>query len=257
MRMSSFGTQFTVSRARLLSVLLVLSLFCLSGAGVAHAQQHISKRYPAGKNVRLELKNISGTITVESWDRDEIRVSATLESPAAHFSPRQMGDGLIIDLMGDNRGRGDVGDVNFKVQVPTNSSVDLETRRGDIHVTNIRGGQVRARVSSEGDINLMGITASQVTASNTIGNIFFDGEFAGGGTYEFSSGQGDITIRIPADSAFRLVATTPTKKIVLGQFWNPRFQSIGGGRKYVGDVGDGRASVTVTNLRGSISFMRR
>ena len=257
MKTHLFGVQLTVSRARRLSVLIALSVLCLLATGLAQAQQHISKRYPAGKNLRLELKNISGEITVESWDRDEIRISATLESPTAHFSPRQMSDGVIIDVMGDNRGRGDVGAVNFKVQVPVTSSVDLETRRGDIHVSNIRGGSVRARVSSEGDITLSGISASQVEASNTIGNIFFDGEFARGGNYQFSSGQGDIAIRIPGDSAFRLVAAAPSRKIELGPFGNSRFQSIGGGRKVVGDVGDGRSSVTITNFRGSITFLRR
>ena len=256
MKKRLFGARFTSTRASLLSLVTIPLLLCLGGP-LALAQQHVSKRYPAGKNVRLELKNISGEITVETWERDEIKVSATLESPTAHFSPRQMGDGLIIDVMGDNRGRGDVGDVNFKIQLPSSSSVDLETRRGDIHVFNVHGGMVRARVSSEGDITLSGISASQVNASNTIGNIFFDGEFARGGTYEFQSGQGDITIRIPANSAFRLVAAAPNRRIELGQFWNDRFQSIGGGRKFVGDVGDGRASVTVTNFRGSVSFLRR
>ena len=257
MKIRLFAAHLAVSHARRFSVLLVLSLLCLSVTGIAQAQQHISKRYPAGKNVRLELKNVSGTITVESWDRDEIKISATLESPAAHFSPRQMGDGVIVDVMGDNRGRGDVGAVNFKIQLPATSSLDLETRRGNIQVANIRGGAVRARVSSEGDIDLTGISAAQVEASNTIGNIFFDGEFARGGNYQFSSGQGDITIRIPGDSAFRLVASAPTRRIALGQFWNKGFQSIGDGRKVIGDVGDGRSSVTVTNFRGSITFLRK
>ena len=257
MKIRLLGAYSYKARTLLLSVVTVLALICVAGVVSANAQQHISKKYPAGKNVRLELKNISGTITVESWERDEIRVSATLESPSAHFSPRPMNDGLSIDVMADNRGRGDVGDVNFKIQVPVTTSVDVETRRGDIHVSNIRSGSVRARVSSEGDIDLTGISASQVIASNTTGNIFFDGEFARGGNYEFSSGHGDIQIRIPGESAFRLIAATASKKIALGHFWNDRFQTFGGGRKYVGDVGDGRASVTVTNLSGSISFIRR
>ena len=170
-------------------------IFCLSL--VVQAQQRISKRYPASKNVRVELRNISGTIEVESWNKDEIRLSATIESPNAHVVPKQIDQNLVIDVMNDNRGRGDVGDVNFKLQVPINSSVDLETRRGNISVANIRGGTVRAYVSSEGDIELSNITASQVVAQNTIGNIFFDGEFSSGGTYEFKSTKGDITIRIP------------------------------------------------------------
>ena len=230
---------------------------CFAHAATISAQQHISKRYPAGKNVRLELKNIWGTITVESWERDEIKVSATLESSSTHFSPRQLSDGLSIDVMSDNRGRADVGAVNFRIQVPVTTSVDVETRRGDIHVWNIRSGSVRARVSSEGDIDLSGISASQVIASNTTGNIFFDGEFERGGNYEFSSGHGAINIRIPGDSAFRLVAATSSKKIALGHFWNKSFQTFGEGRKLQGDVGDGKAMVTVTNLSGSISFIRR
>jgi Putative adhesin len=251
MRMRLFGARFALTRASLSALVLFLI------AAPIYAQQHVSKRFVAGKNVRLELKNIAGQITVESWDRDEIKVSATLESPAAHFSPRQSGDDLIIDVMGDNRGRGDVGDVNFKIQLPASASLDLETRRGDIHVYNVHGGSVRARVSSEGDITLSGVNASQVSASNTSGNIFFDGEFARGGTYQFQTGQGEIAIRIPANSDFRLVAAAPSRKIALNQFWNTRIQSSGDGRKVFGDVGDGRASVTVTNFKGGISFIRR
>jgi hypothetical protein len=246
-----------VARACLFSLPLLFSTVVGCGVLVGQAQQRVSRRYVTGKNVRIELRNISGTITVESWNRDEIKLSATMESPKANVYPKQMEQSLIIDVIGDNRGRADVGDVNFKLQVPMNSSVDLETRRGQINVSNIRGASVRAHVSSEGDIELTGISAVQVMAQNTIGNIFFDGEFSRGGTYEFKSSKGDITIRIPGDSAFKLVANSPTRKITLGQFWNNNFKTLGDGRKFVGDVGDGRASVSVTNFSGGITFMRR
>lgn len=238
----------------LFTALIVLGALCAAGAS---AQQRVSKRYPARKNVRIELKNISGTIVVESWNRDEIRLSAILESPKANLSPRQTGDGLYVDVMGDNRGRGDIGNINFRLQVPYNSSVDLETRLGNITVTNIRGDLVRAHVSSEGDIELTGIIATKVIAENTIGDIFFDGQFARNGEYQFQSGKGNINIRIPADSDFNLTAAAPTKRIALGEFWNNGFKSLGDGRKFEGNVGDGRSRVTVTNFKGSITFIRR
>lgn len=241
-------------------LVLIASLFFAGALSVSSvtAQQRLSKRYPTGKNVRIELKNISGTITVESWDRDEIKFTATLESPKANVSPRQTGDAFIVDVMADNRGHSsDVGNVNFTLQVPVNSSVDLETMSGQITVTNIRGRLVRAHVSADGDIELSGITAAQVFAQNNIGNIFFDGEFAKGGTYRFQSTKGDITIRIPADSAFNLEAANPNKKIALGQFWNKDLRSLSEGRKYVGDVVDGRSKVIVTNFQGTIQFIRR
>ncbi len=260
MKIRMLYVRFVISRVRSSSKLILLASLFFFGAfsvSTTYGQQHLSKRYPARKNVRVELKNISGTITVESWNRDEIKLSATLESPSAHLSPRQTEEALIVDVMADNRGRSDVGDINFKLQVPVNSSVDLETKSGQITVNNIHGELVRAHVSLEGDIELIGISASQVFASNTIGNIFFDGEFSRGGTYQFRSSKGDITIRIPADSAFNLVAAAPNKKIALGQFWNDGFKTLGDGRKFMGDVGDGRSKVMVTNFQGSITFIRR
>jgi hypothetical protein len=141
--------------------------------------------------------------------------------------------------------------------VPSRSSVDLETRSGQISVSNIQGDLVRAHVWTSGDITLSGVNAGRVFASNTTGNIFFDGEFASGGTYEFKSGQGTITLRLPANCGFRLVATGPAKKINMGDFWNPGMKLLGEGRRITGDVGDGRASVSVTNYQGDIKFLRR
>jgi len=257
--MRTLSAPFEIPRVRFYSKHLLFACLLTFGAlsVSVNAQQRLSKRYPAGKNVRIELKNIFGTITVESWNRDEIKLTADLESPKANLTPRQSKDELIVDVLGDNRGRGDIGNINFRLQVPINSSVDLETKRGNITVTNIRGGLVRAHVSSEGDIELTNISATQVFAQNTIGDIFFDGEFARGGTYQFQSSKGNINIRIPADSAFNLVAAAPNKQIALGHFWNSGFKSMGDGRKYVGDVIDGRSKVIVTNFQGSITFIRR
>jgi DUF4097 and DUF4098 domain-containing protein YvlB len=246
-------TRRSSSRAGVLAIGAILALASLSLS--AAAQQHLSKRYPVGQNVRIELRNVSGAVVVESWNKNEIRLSATIESKGTTISPRQINESLVVDVMSDNRGR-DVGDINFKLQVPVNSSVDLETKRGDIRVANIRSGLVRAYVSSEGDIELTNVSASHVIAQNLIGNIFFDGEFATGGTYEFKSNKGDITIRIPGDSAFRLVAASPARRIALNDFWNNNFKSQDG-RKIVGDVGDGRSSVSVTNFSGQITFLRR
>ncbi len=185
------------SGAHVFSALVVFAVLYSFSSPTAHAQRSVSKRFPAGKNVRVELKNISGTITVESWNRNEIKITASLEAPTANVSPKLMGECVSIDVMGDNRGRGDVGDVNFKIQLPQDSSVDIETRRGDITISNIRGGLVRAHISTEGDITLIDISATQVLAQNTIGDIFFDGDFSRGGTYQFQSTKGNISVRIP------------------------------------------------------------
>jgi hypothetical protein len=248
----------------MITTLGVAIVLALSSAATAFAQRGFNHTYPARDNVRLELKNLFGTVTVEGWNRNEIKVNASMESPAARFTPQRTETGLIIDVLHDNSARGDVGDVNFQIYVPYNTIVDLETRRGNIRVNGIQGGLVRAHVSSEGDIELTGIRSGTVMASNTTGNILFDGELAKGGKYEFKSWQGDINIRIPARSCFQLTASAPmSRSITLGGFDDGHLNFMGEGRKVVGivneekGVNESRASVAVSNYRGRISFLTR
>ena len=233
-------------------------LIVLAASSFALAQQKVSRRFPAGKNVRFELKNVTGTITVETWDRDEISVTALMDNRKATINPRMTEAGLVIDIVGDNRALGNVGDINFKIQLPARSSVDLETRSGQINVHNVQGELVRAHIWTSGDIQMLGVNASRVFASNVEGNIFFDGEFVAGGTYEFKSGRGTISLQLPASCGFHVVATSSVKRISMGPFWDERrMKLLSEGRRITGDVGDGRASVTITNYQGDIQFFRR
>lgn len=246
--------------ARKITALLCLGvvIFLALAASETAAQKRFSKSYPAGKNVRLELMNRSGTVTVEGWDRDEVSISAYLEAPAATISPRSLSGTIYINLVKDNQGRDEVGSVNFTIRVPYTSSVDIETLMGNLIVSNVRGGLVRAQITSEGDVTLTNIAATSVHAQNGIGDIFFDGEFQPGGNYRFISLRGNINLRIPFTSSFRVVATAPsTRNISLGSFSNANMSLTSDGRRVVGQYGDGTASLTVTNQRGSISFIRR
>ena len=210
----------------------MVAVLCSFSFSSTYAQNRVSKRFPAGKNLRVELKNISGTITVESWNRDEIKITAVLEAPTANVTPKLMGECVSIDVMGENRGRGDVGDVNFKIQVPQDSSVDIETRRGDITVSNIRGGLVRAHISTEGDITLTRHQRDAGAGPKYYRKHLSSMEvFREGAHTSFSRQRETSACVFPYDSAFRLVAASPTKKIALGEFWNNGFKNLGDGQK--------------------------
>lgn len=244
-------------KTTILLCLSVVFFFALTANAVS-AQQRFSRTYPATTNVRLQLLNRSGTVTVEGWDRPEISVSAYLEAPSANIAPQSLSGTIYIDLVKDNQGRNGIGNVNFIIRVPRLSNVDIETRMGNLSVTNVSGGLVRAIITTEGDITLTNIGAGAVDAQNGIGDIFFDGEMRNGGQYRFMSMKGSINLRIPFESSFRLVATAPsTRNISLGSFSNPEMSFLSDGRRVVGRFGNGGSSLTVTNQRGSISFIRR
>lgn len=222
------------------------------------AQKKFSKTYPAAKNVRLELTNRGGTVEVQGWNKDLVEISAYLEAPAANIIPQNLSGKILINVVKDNLDRREVGNCNFRIKVPYSSSVDIETRMGNLSISDVRGMLVRASISTEGDITLTNIFSPSVAAENTMGDIFFDGEIQQGGTYRFTSMRGNIGLRIPFSSSFRLVATAPsTRNISLGGLSNADLKLVGDGRRVVGQVNGGSASLTITNHRGGISFIRR
>ncbi|HYJ47060.1 MAG TPA: DUF4097 family beta strand repeat-containing protein [Pyrinomonadaceae bacterium] len=251
-------TRYPILKARAVLSLSALAVLLLSFSANALAQRTITKKYPAQRNVRFEMKNISGSITIEAWEKNIIEVAATVYSPAAQFTPEQTEGCVGIDVVRDNRGRM-VGDINFRIKVPVNSTVNIETKRGNISINNIRGDMVRAHVSTSGDVELTGLRANQVIAESGMGNIFYDGELTGG-TYTFKSLSGDITIRIPANSSFNLVANGQAQSIDLNVFASPGLSFVGDGRKVYGNVDRGagpRSSLVIFNQRGRISFLGR
>ncbi len=249
---------FRTGRFRTYAVMFCIAVSIALAPLEVLGQKRFSRNFPASSNVRLSLMNRSGTVTVEGWDRNEVNVSAFLEAPAATISPTVAGGTIFFNLVKDNHGRNDVGNVNFTIRVPFMCSVDIETLIGNLIVSNVRGGLVRAQITSEGDITLTNIGAAAVSAQNGIGDIFFDGELRPGGNYRFASIRGNINLRIPFNSSFRLVATAPsTRNITLGSFSNAKMSYTGDGRRVVGQFGDGNATLTVTNQRGGIAFITR
>lgn len=239
------------------TMLLAVVFFLFAVSSVANAQKRFSRTYPAGQDVRLQLINKTGTVTVEGWNRQEVAISASMEAPAATVAPQSLSDTIVINLLKDNQGR-DTGNVNFVVRVPYNTKVDIETRIGNLQVSNVRSGFVRAHISSEGDIILTNIYAKAVAAENGIGDIFFDGEIQENGAYRFTSMKGNIAVRIPFTSSFKLQATAPSSRnITLGAFDNANLNRVSDGRRVIGTFNGGNATVNIVNQRGSIGFFSR
>src|SRR5688500_7886115 len=93
------------------TILLLSVVFFFAGASALEvsAQKEFSRRYPASKNVRLELVNRTGTVTVEGWEKPEVYIYAEMEKPAANIVPQNLSGNIVINLLKDNKGRNEVG----------------------------------------------------------------------------------------------------------------------------------------------------
>lgn len=240
-------------RRRVVTLALAFLLVPASlNTSVVFAQKQFKKSYPARSNVNLQLKNSSGTVRVEVWNRNEIEVRAQLES-SMQLNPQLSENGLEINVMHDNMRRNNLGDANFQIRVPANASVAVATMLGNIIVRGIQGDFVRASIGTRGDIELTEINTSQVLAETRGGDIFFAGDMINSGIYRFTSWDGDVRLRLPQNTQFSLDARAPhSRNIDLGVFAN-RFNRIGEGRRAVGGSG---ASCDVMSARGSIFMLR-
>ncbi|HNQ16274.1 MAG TPA: hypothetical protein PKM58_11960, partial [Pyrinomonadaceae bacterium] len=104
----SLGSSAIIKTTALFSVVFFFVSIAASGA---LAQKRFSKTYPASKTVRLQLTNRSGTVTVEGWNRDQVQISAYLEAPAANIVPQSLSGTILINVVKDNQGRNEVGNV--------------------------------------------------------------------------------------------------------------------------------------------------
>jgi DUF4097 and DUF4098 domain-containing protein YvlB len=141
----------------------------LAGAlalGLQQQQLDTTFAVQAGGELRLEAMN--GTVSVGSWDRDEMRVRAT------------HGRGSIIDI--DRRGsgvsieaehRGMPQAVRFEITVPRSYSVDIEGINLAVTADGFRGNASIENV--EGAVVVRGVTgvveAESVSGSVTLDNV--------------------------------------------------------------------------------------
>jgi hypothetical protein len=118
-------------------------------------------------------------------------------------------------------------------------SVEISSLSGDVSVANATG-RVRLRAvsggveavslrraddndaldvsSTSGDVILRGVNYARVRGSSISGNVDMMGPLSRGGSYELKTISGDVTMRLPADSSFKLNASVVTNGEIVTDF---------------------------------------
>ena len=115
--------------------------------------------------------------------------------------------------------------VNFTVRVPAGLILRLGTVSGDLLANNLEGELDLTSVSGDvrleggrgqginletvsGDVDLLDVRAREVTGHTVSGRVTFRGPVLDGGTYDFSTTSGDITVGMPERPNATLSAAT-------------------------------------------------
>ena len=202
---------------------LIVGTLLLASAGAVHAQERTSSDSDfkwegrIGSGNWLELRNINGSIRVESSTGDRVEVSGVKrwrrgDPDAVRIEVVKFGTGkdhvricamwlesARCDEDGYHSGRGNNRNdtqVDFTVRLPRGVKVDLSTVNGGVRVSGATAEVEASTVNGGVDVSTSG---GPVNAETVNGNITARmGALDGTGDLEYSTVNGSITISLPS-----------------------------------------------------------
>jgi DUF4097 and DUF4098 domain-containing protein YvlB len=125
-----------------------------------------------------------------------------------------------------------------------------------VKVTDLRGNVEIGPVS--GDVELRGVTAKQVRAKTTSGDVTFDGLIDPAGRYELATHSGDVRLHVQRDASAQLTVETWNGGVT-SEFpitLKPGEHGIGSGnaKRFTFAIGGGAARISAETFSGDITI---
>ena len=208
----------------------------------AMAQQQINKRVNVAPDATVEVSNVQGSVTITTWDKNEVELIAELESAKdeLEFEATERNVRIEVERPNGKYGRDDEDDAYLTLRVPSRARLIVDTVSAEIGVTGARGEQSLESVSGEvrtqafdapvratsvsGEVTVTGnggkagVTTENVSGTSTVTGIRgnYHGEVVSGEInaviaaaqqLELSSVSGDISLQ---------AELTPTARVEMG-----------------------------------------
>jgi len=224
-----------------------------------------------GRRGRVEVSLVGSTVTVKSGSRQgpptvtdmEITVpqatALRLSGTYAEITVEGVTGAISAETVdGEVNVRGGKGNISLS---SIQGSVTLADASGRIEVTSVNEdvslsnitGELRVETTN-GEVTLLGIQSSSVEAATINGDVTYDGNVADGGSYSFSSHNGDITVTIAERANVTITAATANGEID-SSFPLP-FQETPGKRRWTFKLGTGSARLEAESFQGDIRLRR-
>ncbi len=235
---------FTVRSTPLL--LLVLAI-----TGCSNQAPYVTTVGLLSPGATMSIRSVGGTISAfapsAGEPRDRFTISATAEKGKTQSAPPKLRagrDGLTVGVPQP------VG--SLLVRVPDGVALEVDSKSGDVHVTNITGA-VRVR-TDKGDVQIMVRSYAQASVgdgnlSSTMGSMDWPG------TLHYSIGRGDAEVWVNENAKFHVRLHTDNGMLFTD--FNLRGTSEGRSETIDGDVnGGGPRSIDIETQAGAIRLLK-
>ena len=278
----------------ILSSLLFL-LFVLNPP--VNAADRSEKVFPVSKIPNLMVTNYTGAVSVKGWQNSEIKIISTKYSQnveidtEANTSKVRVSTHVLDKLASTEKAK-----VDYQIYVPEESNLDIRSNMGSVEVENIKGevaidvveaavkivgvtGYLHTRslgskisisnsrgiiqtTTVSGDIFFSKLDSNNLTALSTLGNISYEGDFASGGKYNFSTNEGLILIQCPDQASVEWDAKTVKGVIesdlpIKSKTHRPATRDSYGKQSLLGTLNTGDATVQLSTFSGKIKINRK
>jgi len=263
---------------------------------VAVRAERIEKTFTVGPDAVVEVRNLNGRVDVKSWDQPQVKVVALRRSRAVEVHLEQSANQVHVHthLLQASTPASERA-VDIEVWAPANVNLEIRLEAGTLRVENFTrdvnaeavaatvllqnlsghtsvqtlNGSIRAErcsgrmeaTSISGSLEFADGTSRFLVARTTSGDIYYEGDFRPGGSYDFLNHEGSIELAVPASASFELRANSVKGEVLndlpITSHQHGRLPQPSSARSLLGTVQTGEAMVRVTSFSGTIRLRKQ
>ncbi len=232
--------------------------------------ERFEQTYPLSANGRVSVSNVNGSITIDTWDRKEVKLEAVKTADSkeglseVEIKIDARADSLTVETNYDNwkRDGGNRGwknynkrTVEYRLTVPKNAVLDeIETVNGSVNIANsnnlTKASTVNGQVTAT---NLRG-TAELSTVNGTV-EANFD-QLQSSSKISLNTVNGQVNLVIPSDANATVKADTVNGSIT-NDFGLPVRKGQYVGRDLYGKIGSGEVQIRLNSVNGGLNIKRK
>jgi DUF4097 and DUF4098 domain-containing protein YvlB len=233
--------------------------------------ERFEQTYPLSATGTVNVSNVNGSITVEAWDRNEVKLEAvktadskeTLSEMTIHIDAKP--NSFCVEADHDswnngngrqkNWGRNRKMEVQFHLTVPRTAVLSsIETVNGSVTVSNFTNQTSVSAVNGQiTATNLRG--AANLSTVNGVVTADFD-RLEPGSKIALETVNGKVNLTIPSDSNATVKADSVNGDI-FNDFGLPVRKGKYVGRDLYGKLGSGDTNVKLESVNGELAILRK
>ncbi len=232
--------------------------------------ERFEQTYPLNANGRVSVDNVNGSIVVEAWDRNEVKLEAVKIANSrerlaeVEIKVSSKPEYLKIETVfgswkNGNRNWNCSGycrlEVQYKLMVPRGAMLnEIETVNGSVTISNMtnytKANAVNGNVKAT---NLRG--TADIDTVNGTSEVTFD-QLDENSKITLSTVNGRVNLVLPSDADATIKADTVNGSIS-NEFGLPVRKGKWVGRDLYGKVGNGNVKITLDSVNGGLSIKRK